>query len=168
MISLSAISLLLLSLRNPSLGCNLPHTLQRSVAKAYPGWRPVATTDMDPADAAVWNRDHRRCPGILFGRFGPRSNPVWIVALINTLKHQEITLMLRKQGIENAVTVIDSAYGYSDPYIIFEEGPGIYKDVTSGRRRRLDRASFGAGRYGDSETLFYWIKGSLHHMIISE
>lgn len=104
----------------------LPPKVKSALDKSYYGWKIVEREDLTKDDQDISNE---KCPGIVFGAFGPNSKSIAILLGRRANDLYQVRLLLAKPLANTDFKLIEllSEHAYRYP-IIHKGAPGVYSD----------------------------------------
>jgi hypothetical protein len=141
----------------PSRVCDLPQSLQREIAKKYPGATVVSLQDLTNDDVKFFKHDHgNACPGLVKVNFYGDGNPTLAVVLVvkdGTKNHTRL-IVAHEVGADWNIQSIDTADGPVP--VVWSQPPGKYTDVENGKVIRAAHPVFVFCGYESWAIVYSW------------
>jgi hypothetical protein len=152
----------------------LPADVSEWLKNHLPSWRIKTTEDLEDYHRRLWKKNQPdACPGIASGHFSADGAKEFTLLLVpkNSTKNGYKVIAFTKPKDKPAVTprVIEDEHDQnSKRVVIYRVSPGLYKDPENARRVRIERDGIVVEAMEAGASLYFWRKGRLEHLIISE
>lgn len=140
----------------PSHACDLAQSLQREIAKKYPGARVVTQSDLARDDLEFYRHDHgNACPGLAKADFFGDGKPALAVVLITRTKKDSQLIIAREAGTGWTIQPLDTGGGGPIP-VVWSQPPAKYTDVDNGKILRAVHPAFVFCGYEGWAIVYAW------------
>lgn len=139
----------------PSHACDLPQSLQREIARRYPGGHVVSQNDLIGDDLKFYRHDHGdACPGLARADFFGDGKPTLAIVLFTEAKKNSQFLIAREVGTEWNVQFIDTAD--DSLAVVWSQPPAKYDDIERDKTIHATHPVFVFCGYGGWAIVYAW------------
>jgi hypothetical protein len=155
----------------PSRACELPQSLQREIAKKYPGSSVVGLQDLTNDDLKFFKHDHgSACPGLAKVDFYGDGKPTLAVVLVVKSGAKSHTQFVLAHEVETAWNIRTLDTGGPSRYapVVWSQPPGKYRDVENGKVIRASRPVIVFCGYEGWAIVYSWTGNKVDKVWISD
>jgi hypothetical protein len=153
---------------------SLPKVITEMLAMSRPEWEVQTISSLDNYDRDLWNKYHPNvCPGVVSGHFlGTRFTDYVVLLIPKSLEKKGYQVLLFSHSTKNGKFETQLVTKWSDDpgtsEVIWVAPRGEYSDFYSDKKISLKQDAFGVETLEATATIYYWSKGKIETVLVSD